>query len=89
MRKPEIETQLPADKGLARLGGAESAGSTRLDPTKGSNFGAMQSALLQGLKPDPKKLSGNPKSPRQFAPSMPGGNANGGKSLRITKVLGK
>jgi hypothetical protein len=88
MNKPEIEAQLPADRGLARMGGAESNGSTRLDPDRGSSFAAMESALKRGLAPNPKGLSGiskQPRSQRQFKTLAEAGNPKG-KSLRITKV---
>ncbi len=57
MPKPNIMSQLQAQVGLSRLGGAASLGSTPVSTSPGAKFSGMENAMLKKLKPNPVKMT--------------------------------
>lgn len=83
MLKPNVSAQLMSQMGMGRPGGMASRASQSVSPSTGSKFAAMQSTLLKGQKPDPKK-TGAGKPGRQFFTKAAGGDAGGLKKVRGT-----
>src|SRR5262245_28574109 len=81
-------TQLSRPKGLSRMGGAASRGSTAVPASRGKNFDAMEGALLKSKKPNPKKLSANPQPGRQYFTSAAGGSGGVKPKSDTDKTIG-
>src|ERR1700731_2837444 len=85
------QTQIPVsgddDSKLSRAGGASSKGSTSIAGDTGSSLAGMQSALLRGLDPDVKALSGNRKPSRQFETKAAGGAGAVAGAAKLPKAF--
>ncbi len=82
-----MPSQLTAQSGLGRMGGAASMGSTpKIKSDVGSGFAAMENTLIKGATPSPKALSGGG-SGKQFFTQAAGGDLAGlTKSSPVLKM---
>ena len=55
--KPNVTSQLSRPMGLTRLGGMASRGSTAVPPSKGKLFAGLETQLLKGKAPNPKRMA--------------------------------
>jgi hypothetical protein len=76
-------SQLNNQLGMGRQGGMMSSASAPkvAQATKGAKFGSMENALLKGLSPDPKAMSGG-SSGRQFYTQATGGDTKPPKMMK-------